>query len=91
MTINCSDGAEDHLVGGSGSVDYIVGGALNDLINGEDGMDLVFGDHARIELYPTSHKLKYAETIEPGCTGGEDDITLGPGDDMVRPLSGQEQ
>jgi len=56
------------IIGESGSVDYIVGGALNDL---DDGMDFVFGNYARIELYlSNSCKLKDAGTIELGCTRG---------------------
>jgi Ca2+-binding RTX toxin-like protein len=82
-TINCSDGGADTLTGGSGVVDYIVGGGYNDHIEGNDGMDLVFGDHARIDLFVESHKLKYATTTNTGCTGGDDTITLGEGDDIV--------
>jgi len=48
-------------------------------------MDLVFGDHASISLSADmSHKLEYATTTDAGCNGGEDNITLGSGDDLVR-------
>jgi hypothetical protein len=82
-TINCSDGGADTITGGSGIVNYIVGGGYNDHIEGNDGMDLVFGDHAHVDLFDESHKLKYATTTDAGCTGGDDTITLGEGDDIV--------
>jgi len=82
-TLNCSDGAPDRLYGGSGVVDYIVGGAYNDYIEGNEGMDLVFGDHAKIDLFALSHKVRHAETIDFGCTGGDDTIYLGAADDIV--------
>jgi len=82
-TIHCSDGAADQLYGGPGEVDYIIGGAYDDYIEGNEGMDLVFGDHARIELFEASHKLKYSQSTDFGCTGANDTIILGPGDDMV--------
>lgn len=75
-------GGNDYLEGGSGAVDYIVGGGYNDTIEGNDGMDLVFGDHARIDFYVQSHQLRYATTIETACTGGDDYIDLGEGDDI---------
>jgi len=83
VTLNCSDGDADRLYGGPGVVDYIVGGAYNDYIEGNDGMDLVFGDHAKIDLFPASHKLQYAQTTDFGCTGGDDTIYLGAADDIV--------
>jgi Ca2+-binding RTX toxin-like protein len=82
-TINCSDGGNDNLYGGSGVVDFMIGGAYNDTIKGNDGMDLVFGDHAQINLFELSHKLRYAKTASPGCSGGDDLIVLGAGDDLV--------
>ncbi len=50
-TIDCSHGANDTLSGGSGIVDYIVGGAYSDSLHGDEGMDLVFGDHAEIHFF----------------------------------------
>ena len=83
-SIDCLEGGDDTLYGGNGDVDYIIGGAHNDTIQGNDGMDLVFGDHALIELYENeSHKLRFAKTILEFCAGGDDHITLGPGDDMA--------
>jgi len=83
VTLNCTDGAPDRLYGGPGAADYIIGGAYNDYIEGNDGMDLVFGDHAKIDLFPTSHKLLYAQTVDFECTGGDDTIYLGSADDIV--------
>ena len=85
LSINCSFGGDDELQGGTGEVDYIVGGSRNDNITGGGGMDLVFGDHAFITLYADeSHKLKYATTTDADCAGGVDTIILGGGDDLVR-------
>jgi len=81
--VNCSDGASDTLFGGAGTVDYIIGGAYNDTIEGNEGMDLVLGDHAEVHFFQSSHKLKYVTTIDPECTPGDDFISLGNGDDMV--------
>jgi len=73
------------LFGGAGDVDYLVGGAWGDTMEGNDGMDLVMGDHAKFEFTSSvSHQLQYAETIDPTCTGGADVIRLGRGNDMVR-------
>jgi len=83
VTLNCTDRGPDRLYGGPGVVDYIVGGAYNDYIEGNDGMDLVFGDHAKIDLFAVSHKLQYAQTTDFGCTGGDDTIYLGAADDIV--------
>jgi Ca2+-binding RTX toxin-like protein len=81
---NCFDGGDDILTGGSGDVDYLIGGTANDTISGNDGSDLVFGDHARITLYgDQSHKLLFATTIDAECSGGDDFIELGDGDDIV--------
>jgi len=83
-SIDCIEGGDDTLYGGNGTVDYIIGGAYNDTIQGNDGMDLVFGDHALIKLYENeSHKLLFAQTILEYCAGGDDNITLGLGDDMA--------
>lgn len=82
-TINCSDGGSDVLSGGSGDVDYIIGGGFDDVIDGNSGMDLVFGDHALIKMHELSHRLDYATTIDPDCSVGADIIRLGEGDDIV--------
>ena len=90
-TINCSLGGDDSLYGGEGAVDYIVGGSLNDKIFADDmlstngsNVDIVFGDHAYIMFYEDeSHRLQEAVTIDVECNGGNDEITLGPGDDLV--------
>lgn len=73
----------DILSGGPGEVDYIIGGGFDDVIDGNAGMDLVFGDHALIKMHELSHKLNYATTIDPGCSKGADLIQLGDGDDIV--------
>ena len=83
VSTNCSIGGSDTLSGGPGLVDYLVGGTDGDIIHGNEGMDLVFGDHAIIQLYSQSHKLKEASTTEASCGGGSDIIDLGPGDDLV--------
>ena len=91
VSINCTYGGEDALYGGDGDVDYIVGGRSDDTIYGDDtsstnneNLDLVFGDHAQIMFYEEqSHKLAHAVTTNAGCNGGNDDIWLGPGDDLV--------
>ena len=68
-------------MGGAGSVDYLIGGGFNDTIEGNDGMDLVFGDHAFLTFYEDeSHRLRYARTINHSCSGGFDTIDLGSGD-----------
>ena len=65
-------------------MDYLIGGAYNDTIYGEGGPDLAFGDHAEITLHETvSHKLVYAETIQANCTGGDDVLIMGDGDDIA--------
>mmetsp|Transcript_18680 Transcript_18680/g.28384 ORF Transcript_18680/g.28384 Transcript_18680/m.28384 type:complete len:741 (-) Transcript_18680:1050-3272(-) len=82
-SLSC-DGGDDRLFGGAGEVDYLIGGSYNDVIDGENGPDLVFGDHAEIVLDATiAYKLVYAETIMAQCTGGNDNITLGDGDDIA--------
>lgn len=54
---------------------------MNDVIEGQAGPDLVFGDHAFITFDDTvSHKLKYARTTNHSCSGGDDFIDLGDGD-----------
>ena len=65
-------------------MDYVIGGAFNDTCEGNDGPDLIFGDHASIELYEGEpYKLRYAKTIDANCTGGEDTIRLGDGNDIA--------
>ena len=84
-SIDCHMGGNGVLRGGPGLVDYLVGGSYDDELFGEDGMDLVFGDHASILLYKDqSHRLHNATTKDASCTPGKDRISLGPGDDMVR-------
>lgn len=81
MSIDCCLGDDDTIFGGDGEVDYLVGGALNDAIKGEDGPDLVFGDHAFITFDKNeSHKLRYARTTNHSCSGGNDIMDLGVGD-----------
>ena len=81
---DCALGGSDTLRGGDGIVDYLIGGAYDDVIYGEDGMDLAFGDHASIWLYEDeTHKLQYATTTEASCTPGADTISLGSGDDIA--------
>lgn len=80
LSVNCSLGGSDLIYGGK-DVDYIVGGTANDALHGNEGMDLVFGDHARIACSNTlSHKLQYATTTDHDCAGGDDTIFLGDGD-----------
>lgn len=55
----------------------------DDYIDGGDGFDLVFGDHATISLGTQPYLLVFASTIEPGCTPGNDTIHLGSGDDIA--------
>ena len=92
MTINCSLGGSDSLHGGDGDVDYIIGGSLNDTIYGDDNnstnignSDVVFGDHAEILFNGhESHILEQVATIDGNCSsGGNDIISMGPGDDLV--------
>ncbi|CAB9505197.1 Kringle domain [Seminavis robusta] len=99
MTIDCEDGGYDTLYGGSGSVDYLVGGGFADTIYGgtaevddaADGCDLVFGDHAQILLEEEpAFKLISAETTFPECTGGDDYIYLGAGDDIAFGAAGND-
>ena len=78
------DGGFDSLTAGGGSVDYIIGGAYDDTIYGGDGPDLVFGDHAEIIMHEfITHKLMYAKTIMVDCTGGDDYLDMGEGDDIA--------
>ena len=58
--------------------------ADNSSVNSGGNRDIVFGDHAEIMFdEDVSHKLEQAATIDAGCNGGSDVITLGAGDDMV--------
>ena len=82
-TINCIDGWNDTLFGGPGAVDYLFGGGYNDTIEGNEGMDLVFGDHGSVSFYEESHKLLFSKTSDNYCRGGDDLIRLGDGDDLV--------
>ena len=84
-TISCLNGWNDQLFGGPGTVDFIFGGGYNDTIEGNEGMDLVFGDHASVSFFEESHKLLYAKTTDTSCRGGYDFIQLGDGDDLVSP------
>ena len=43
-TLDCDDGGRDFLYGGDGN-DYIIAGALGDVVDSGADMDLVFGDH----------------------------------------------
>jgi Ca2+-binding RTX toxin-like protein len=81
LSISCCLGGNDKIYGGAGDVDYLIGGGFNDTIEGNDGMDLVFGDHAFLTFYETeSHRLRYATTTNHSCSGGDDTINLGAGD-----------
>lgn len=73
-------------------MDYLVGGGFNDTIYGDDddgrpdGVNMVFGDHARIEFYDDfseSHRLLTAVPTDCDCSGGSDTISLGSNDDIV--------
>ena len=87
LSVACDLGGKDELHGGGGDVDYLVGSAHNDTIWGDGGVDVVFGDHARIELSGTeSFQLLYAVTIDASCEGGDDIIDLGEDDDLVRKI-----
>lgn len=89
-SIDCANGGDDELYGGDGLVDYLIGGSFNDTIEGQDGMDLAFGDHASLSFYETeSHQLRHATTKDPSCAGGTDYIDLGSGDvSLLKALSG---
>jgi Ca2+-binding RTX toxin-like protein len=81
LSLDCCRGDNDTIFGGDGEVDYLVGGGMHDVILGEEGPDLVFGDHALIIFdVDVSHKLKYARTTNHSCAGGNDTIFLGGGD-----------
>lgn len=65
-------------------VDYIIGGSYDDTLEGNEGIDLVFGDHGLIHLSKDDpYKLIYATTADAYCTPGSDNITLGDGDDLA--------
>lgn len=82
-TINCELGGNDYISGGSGT-DYIIGGSFDDKIDANEGPDLVFGDHAKIFLYDINpFKLFNATTTDASCAMGEDNITLGGGNDIA--------
>lgn len=96
MTIDCEFGGRDILYGGPGLVDYLVGGSFDDDIWGNDTYsvpdldqeDLVIGDHGKIVLAEEpAFKLLQAETIYANCTGGNDQIILGPGKFGIASLS----
>ena len=81
LSVSCDLGGKDVLYGGSGVVDYLIGGGFNDTIEGQNGMDLVFGDHAHLTFYKAeSHRLRFATTTNHSCSGGYDTIDLGSGD-----------
>ena len=93
VTMDCDFGGSDVLLGGDGFADYLVGGTSNDTIRADkslstnsSNLDVVFGDHGKILFYEDeSHKLQQAITTEAQCnSGGDDTVTLGPGDDVVR-------
>ncbi|MFZ0529420.1 MAG: HYR domain-containing protein [Propionicimonas sp.] len=46
-TIDAERGGVDHITTGAGS-DFVIGGALGDLIDAGSGANVVFGDHGRI-------------------------------------------
>ena len=79
------------MYGGDGDVDFIIGGSSDDMIYADNSSstnngnrDIVFGDHGEIVFYDDeSHKVEQATTIDAGCNGGSDVITLGSGDDLV--------
>ena len=84
VSTSCEYGGNDYLYGGNGTVDYIVAGGFDDYVEGNEGKDLVFGDHAFIELDEiTPYMLKYATTTNTNCTPGNDTIYLGSGDDLA--------
>ena len=63
---------------------------MNDIIAGQDGPDLVFGDHAFITFDKNvSHKLRYARTTNHTCSGGDDKIDLGDGDVSLAKIQAQ--
>ena len=65
-------------------MDYVIAGGYNDTVQGNDGPDLVFGDHGIILLYDDEpYKLNFAITSYPYCTPGIDNITLGHGNDIA--------
>ena len=81
ISTSCELSGKDTLYGRAGLVDYLIGGGFDDTIEGNDGMDLVFGDHAYLTFYNhESHKLKFATTTNHSCSGGDDLIDLGSGD-----------
>lgn len=82
-SIDCKFGGDDEILGGNGT-DYVVGGSFNDVIDANEGADLVFGDHAIIFMYnDPPFKLLNATTIDASCAQGEDNITLGDGNDIA--------
>ena len=61
-----------------------IGGGFDDHVEGDSGMDLVFGDHGEIQLSENiPYTLVYASTIDAGCTPGTDNVTLGKDDDIA--------
>ena len=81
LSLDCCLGNNDTIFGGAGEVDYLVGGGMHDVIHGQEGPDLVFGDHALIVFdVDVSYKLNYARTTNQSCAGGNDTIFLGGGD-----------
>ena len=63
---------------------FSISGGFDDYVEGDDGMDLVFGDHGEIILSKDNpYKLVYATTTDASCTPGADNITLGKGDDLA--------
>ncbi|HYF16740.1 MAG TPA: calcium-binding protein, partial [Ramlibacter sp.] len=81
-TIDPTIGAADTISGGSGN-DTLLGGTAGDTIHADDGADLVFGDHARIDFNLAAH-LNF-RSIDTLLThgGGADTVHGGSGDDTV--------
>ena len=80
----CEFGGGDRLLGAGSDVAYLVGGGHDDHIQGGDGMDIAFGDHAIIHFYEDQpFKLKFATTSLGNCTDGSDYIALGSSDDLA--------
>ena len=83
-SISCGDGGDDHLTGGTGIIDYIIGGGFEDYVEGNEGIDFVFGDHGEILLDDEPpYRLLYAVATEESCSPGDDTIILHDGDDFA--------
>ena len=79
-SLDTSVGDNDNIVTGTGD-DIVFGGAMNDVINVNNGRNIVVGDSAQA-TFDSSGAIRTLQTIAP-TIGGNDRVTSGTGNDIV--------